>query len=510
MTQPGRGQTHVFLIVPHGAAARYLLRTGIVASLREGGATPVALVPNPDESYLREELEEQGVALERLQAPDVPEGLLQTTFSYVRQNVLGHSAQVATLRSRHANGRKVLARSRPLTARALDLPIGLLRRSQRLRRSVLRLEEALQTPRSHRRLFARYRPVLVVTTSPGWFLADALVLREAQAEGVRTAALVLGWDNPTSKGYLGARPDAVVAWSQGMARQLLEHHDLDAGRIVVGGSPQLDLYSRPDELPSREELFAEMGLDPQRRLVVFACRSPSTYSHNITAASVLADAMSAGRFGPNVQLVIRPHPINLRSDHRRPLLDYQELSDRHENLVIDSPSVSSEILSCDVPTADYRRLAGLIAHCDVLANAFSTTTLEAFLLDKPVVLISDEAHRAAGLSDLSPESRPFHLDTHMQSSFGAAKVARSFPELVEHVRAYLEDPSLDAPARRQLAEAECGPIDGRRAEHIGRYLVAQLATNGKGSPAPLRASVRSPTEERYPVLQDGARQGTLS
>jgi CDP-glycerol glycerophosphotransferase (TagB/SpsB family) len=191
-------------------------------------------------------------------------------------------------------------------------------------------------------------------------------------------------------------------------------------------------------------------------------------------------------------------------------LDYQELSDRHENLVIDSPSVSSEILSCDVPTADYRRLAGLIAHCDVLVNAFSTTTLEAFLLDKPVVLISDEAHRAAGLSDLSPESRPFHLDTHMQSSFGAAKVARSFPELVEHVRAYLEDPSIDAPARRQLAEAECGPIDGRRAEHIGRYLLAQLATNGKGSGAPLRAPVRSPTEERYPVLQDGARQETLS
>ncbi len=490
MTEPGRGQPHVFLVVPHGAAARYLLRTGIVTTLKEGGAIPVALVPNPNESYLRQELEEQGVAIECLEAPDVPEGLLQTTFAYLRQNILGRSAQVATLRSRHDNARKSLARSRPLTARLLDVPISLLRRSRLMRRSLLRLEEALQTPRSHRQLFERYRPAFLVTTSPGWFLADALVLREARREGVRTAALVLGWDNPTSKGYLGARPDVVVAWSERMARQLVEHHDLDAARIAVGGSPQLDLYARPAELPSREDLFAEMGLDPARRLVLFACRSPSTYSHNITAARVLAEAMTGGRLGPNLQLVVRPHPINLRSDHRRPLLDYEELSDRHENLVIDFPTVSSERMSCDVPAADYRRLAGLIAHCDVLVNAFSTTTLEAFLLDKPVVLLSDEAHRAAGLTDSSPESRPFHLDTHMQSSLGAVKVARSFEELIEHVDAYLEDPSLDAQARSRLAEVECGPLDGRRAEHIGRYLLAQLAANGERARMPLGPAAR--------------------
>ncbi len=474
-----------------------------MTALREGGATPVALVPNPNEGYLRRELEEQGIVVEKLEASDVPIGVLQTVFAYVRQSVLGRSAHVETLRSRHANARRGLARSKPLTARALDVAIRLLRRSRLMRRSLLRLEEVLQRPRAHRQLFRRYQPALVVTTSPGWFLADALLLREARREKVRTAALVLGWDNPTSKGYLGARPDVVVAWSEGMARQLVENHDLDPKRIVVGGAPQLDLYARPTELPARDEIFAELGLDPARRLVLFACRSPSSYGHNVTVAGVLADAMDGGRLAAPVQVVVRPHPINLRSDHRLPLLEYAEMSERHENLVIDVPAVSSERLSCDVPSADYRRLAGLIAHCDVLVNAFSTTTLEAFLLDKPVVLVSDEAHRAAGLADASLEGRPFHLDTHMQSSLGAARVARSFDELIAHVNTYLEDPTLDADARRRLIAAEGGPLDGRRGLHIGRYLVAQLAAAGERSEAPVPSGR---ARARHVALDDGSRQ----
>lgn len=506
MTEPGRGQHHVFLVVPHGAAARYLLRSGIVETLREGGVTPVALVPNPDESYLRHELEGQGVIIAQLEASEAPTGRVQTTLAYIRQNVLGQSTQVATLRSRYANARRNLARSRPTTARALDLPIRLLRRSRLMRRGLLRLEELLHHPRAHRQLFARYQPALLVTTSPGWFLTDAVMLREARREGVRTAALVLGWDNPTSKGYRGARPDVVVAWSERMATQLVAHHDLDAARIVVGGSPQLDIYARPTELPARDELFADMGLDPARRLVLFACRSPSTYSHNVTAARALAEAMARGRLGSLVQMVVRPHPINLRSDHRCPLLDYEDLSNLYDNLVIDFPTVMSERLSCDVPAADYLRLAGLIAHCDVLVNAFSTTTLEAFLLDKPVVLISDEAHRSAGLVDSSAEGRPFHLDTHMRSSLEAARVAHSFDELIQHVAAYLEDPSVDEEPRRKIALTECGPLDGRRGEHIGRHLVAQIASDGECPSTPLGFDPAKRAPVHYLVLEDGSRQ----
>ena len=466
----------MFLVAPHGAAARYLLRTDVVGTLIGGGARPLALVPNPDEPYLREELERKGVRVERLRAPETPSGALWTTLVYLRQNTLGGGATARTLQSRYANARAELARTKPLVARALDIPLRLLWRSRRLRRAALRAEARLFSPRPHRDLFARYRPALVVTTSPGWFLPDAIVLREAEREGVPTAATVVAWDNPTSKGYRGAEPDLTVAWSDAMTGQLVDHHDLDPRRIAVGGVPQFDPYLRPGALPSREELFTELGLDPERRLILFACRSPSTYSHNLTVAAVLADAIERDALEAPAQVVVRPHPINFRSDHRTPVTGYVELGEDREHLVIDVPVVSSERMACDVPEDDYRRLGGLMAHCDVLVNAFSTTTLEGFLLGRPVVLVSDEAHLSGDLGDDSREGRPFHLDTHMETVLerDAAQVARSFGQIPERVNAYLRDPELDAEARHAVAAHECGPADGLAGRRVGGLLLRSI------------------------------------
>lgn len=477
MTDPIRAHSHVFLVVPHGAAARYLLRTGVPEALSACGARMVALVPNPEEPYIRDELSERGVLVEQLRAPDKPSGRLWTTLVYLRQSTLGAGAAVQTLQARYRNARRGVARSHRVGAFVLDLVLRLLWRSAALRKALLGVEQLLCRPRLHRDLFRRYSPSLVVTTSPGWFLPDAVMLREAASEGVGTAALIVAWDNPTSKGYRGAEPDVVVAWSDRMARQIAEHHDIDPARIAVGGVPQFDVYHRSHELSSRDELFAKLGLDPARRLIVLACRSPSTYAHNVTVATRLAEAIDSGWLQQPAQLVVRPHPINFRSDHRRPMFEYIDLAQRFRNVTTDVPAVSSERLSCDVPESDYRRLAALLAHCDVLVNAFSTTTLEACLLDKPVVLVSQDAHRADGLRDDSPEGRPFHLDTHMEPvlAAGAARVAATFDEVVDAVDAYLGDPSADAPARARVAAEECGPTDGRSGKRIGRFLVSMFA-----------------------------------
>jgi hypothetical protein len=465
-------------------------------------------VPNPDEPYIREELERKGVRVEPLRAPTSPSGFLWTTLVYLRQNTLGRGATARTLQSRYANARAELARTKPLVAFALDLPLRLLWRSRRLRRAALRAEERLFSPRRHRDLFARYRPALVVTTSVGWFLPDAVVLREAKREGVPTAATVVAWDNPTSKGYRGAEPDLTVAWSDAMSRQLIDHHDLDPRRIAVGGVPQFDPYVRPGELPSREALFRELDLDPERRLILFACRSPSSYSRNLTVAAVLSDAIERDALEAPAQAVVRPHPINFRSDHRAPMTAYRELAERHEHLVIDVPIVSSELMACDVPEDNYRRLGALMAHCDVLVNAFSTTTLEGFLLGRPVVLVSDEAHRSEDSADEAREDRPFHLDTHMEAVVerDAARVARSFREIPECVNAYLRNPELDAEARHAVAAHECGPADGLAGRRVGSLLLQSIGW--EAWPAARSGVQPSREQAANSRLSDPGREGT--
>ncbi|MGI8631742.1 MAG: CDP-glycerol glycerophosphotransferase family protein [Solirubrobacterales bacterium] len=474
----------MFLVAPYGAAARYLLRTEILDSLIAAGTRVIALVPNPRERYLREELGAKGVELDLLQVPDRPTGRVRSGLGYLRQNTLGgRLPKTLALRAEVAD--RGLRRSHPLLSRLLNGLLALLRRSAALRRGLIRAEAALGPRDLHRELFERHRPSLVVTASPGWFYTDAVVLGEAARRGIRTVAGVVGWDNPTSKGYRGASPDLTLAWSRRMVNELVEHHDLDPLRISVTGVPQFDMYHRPTELYSRAELFSRLGLDPERRLVVFAGRSPTTYAHNLTVAEVLAQASENGLLDEEAQLVVRPHPINFRADHEFEPSHFLALADRFAHVVVDLPVVASAEMSCDVPESDYRKLASLLVHCDVLVNVFSTTTLEAFLVDRPVVLVSDETGSADTDTREAPEARAFRLDTHMEPlvKTGAAAVAHSFDQLVPAVGAALRDPQRGRAARRRIVEQECGPLDGRAGRRAGRLILEQLGQMPERWPA---------------------------
>jgi hypothetical protein len=459
-----------------GFAARYLLRTDIFATLKAAGLRIVILTPNPDEPYMADEFADDQVILERLgvewtDARLVLRSRLWSLLYYLRKYTIAQGHRSESLQDKYAQFDAVLrARSRVL-ATAFRVAVKGLWRSRTLRRLLLAAETRLFSPGVHAALFDRYAPALVVTTSPGWFLPDAIILREAAARAVPTATVVLSWDNPTSKGYRGAEPQETIVWSDEMARQLAEHHDYPLERTVVAGVPHFDIYVREGALPTGEELCEQLGLDPQRRLIVFATSSPEIFGSNAAVAEALARAVASDAFGAPCQLVVRLHPINFRPDRRTPLDDYLRLAATYEHTRLDIPEIRSDRLLMDMAALDGRRLGALIKHCDVLVNVFSTTTLEAFLVDRPVVLISSELDSDPATGGRQKE---FHDYEHMSSVVGerAARIARSLPELVEHVRAYLADPSLDRDGRRRVAERELGPSDGSAGRRIGEALLA--------------------------------------
>lgn len=499
---PDGGRRTAFLVVEQGFAARFLLRTDVLAALTEAGVRVVVLAPNPDERYLIDELAPQGVRVEPLRARR--EVVQRSRWWWLVHNLrtftLGEPWRSRAFLDYYRGFRRQVAADHPAVSRCIHLALWPLWRSRRLRRALLAAEARLFTRDLHRDLFDRYRPDLVVTTSPGWFLPDALVLREARRRGVRTAAVVLAWDNPTNKGYRGADPDLTVVWSERMADQIVRHHDYPRERILVGGVPHFDPYLRPDGLPSRDELFAQLGLDPGRRLVLFATRSPASYPHSPIVAEALARAVSDGAFGHPSQLVVRLHPVSFRPGYHLPLEEYRRLSEGKAHVHLDVPTVLSQALRSDMPASETTRLGALIKHCDVLVNVFSTTSLEALLVDRPVVMVSPDAHLSAGNHAAAPAPewpREFADYEHTRELVerGAARVADSLPQLVEEVRRYLDDPERDGHGRREAAARECGPMDGRSGRRIGGYLLeAMAATPADGAVAPQPRPERAPAE----------------
>lgn len=476
----------VFLVVHMGFAARYLLRTDIFSTLRAAGLRIVVLTPNPDEPYMVEEFADENVVLEGLRvdwgdATIALNSRLWSLFFYLRKFTIGDGHRSEALQDKYREFNDLVRTRSRLLAAGFRLALNALWRSRALRKLLLALETNLFTPAVHRDLFDRYEPRLVVTTSPGWFLPDAVVLREAAGRGIVTATAVLSWDNPTSKGYRGADPDQTIVWSDEMARQVAEHHDYPRQRIVIAGVPHFDDYVRDDALPPRHELFERLGLDPVRRLIVFATGSPGTFRSNVAVAEALARAAESDALGVPCELVIRVHPINFRPDYQTPLDEFRRLAAAFEHTSLDIPEIRSDRLRVDMAASDGLRLGSLIKHCDVLVNIFSTTTLEAFLVDRPVVLVSShvEVKRADGQRDFDGyQHMSFVIDER------AARVATSIPEIIEHVRAYLADESLDREGRRRVAVRELGPTDGSAGRRAGESLIGLLGLTA------------SPTEQR--------------
>ena len=74
-------------------------------------------------------------------------------------------------------------------------------------------------------------------------------------------------------------------------------------------------------------------------------------------------------------------------------------------------------------------------------------------------------------------ARRYYRFTHYVNitRHGAVAVAATPEELVTYVARYLQDPSLDAEARRRVVLEQCQFVDGRAAERVGDCLLEDLA-----------------------------------
>ncbi len=483
----------VMLVVTQGFSARYLLRTGILARLRERGAKVVVLTPNADEAYFRAEMEAAGVAVELLRAKEqtAQRSSLWWLFYHLRSYSLGDAKHSPAFITKYQGLHARLRKDKPVVAFCVNLAAKALWRSRVLRKTLLATETRLFPLDLHGEAFDRHRPDVVLTTTLGYTLADAVVLREAKRRGLRTAAAISGWDNPSSKGYRGADVDRVFAWSETMADQIVRFQDVPRDRIAVEGVAHFDRYVTDGALWDRETLCARTGLDPGRRIILFATSTPGAYGHNTDIVRGLIAALEAGRFGA-AQLVVRLHPIFFRSDHVAPLAELEALAAEHPHLHLDIPDVVSQELRCDLDDTDNVRFSSLVAHCDLLTCLFSTTTLEAFVAGRPVVFATWTAHlesqnAPAGDQPDGDPQRPWHEFTHIRQvvESGAVPVAASLPALVDAIAATLENPARGAAQRDAVARAECGPTDGHAGTRIADGVLSLV-------PAPAAAQTAAP------------------
>lgn len=322
------------------------------------------------------------------------------------------------------------------------------------------------------------RADLVVSTS--CVVRDEVpYLLAAEELGIPTLGCILSFDNLTSKGILPVFDDYAV-WSPRMADEVLRlYPDRDPARIHVTGTPQFDVHRREALRWSRARTLERLGLEASDRYLAFAANC-AAYTPS-EPALVRAFLQHAGRHPVlrDHRLVVRPHPGD---DPAR----WSGLAESDRRLVMSWPRSADGRFSSEEAQA---RLVSTLAHADACLNMASTMSLDAAVLDTPVVCV------AFALPEGSLEdwlAAACYATTHYApiAVSGGVRLARSLDALVEETAAAVVAPDRDRAARARLVNDVCGPTDGGAAGRIAA-LIGRLV----GSPGASAGACSGPMRE---------------
>ena len=305
--------------------------------------------------------------------------------------------------------------------------------------------------------------------------------REAIRNNVPVCSVILSWDNTSGMGMPGYPADYVVAWSRSMRQELIELNDIPKEKIFVGGIAHFDTYFQSDMLLSKDALYEKMGLDPEKKTIFYATKSPKRFPWGPELLEEIAILIEKGEIESDTQILVRVHPLHYRKYNGRPLFNdiickYEEIGLRYDHVVINEPKTSSKKIDFDLAESETLLVSSILKHSDVMINMFSTMMLEAAIFQLPSINICIREKCRAELGTSRQDIMVDYVQTHNQRVIqtGGVRTVFTMAELCQAINRYLKHPHLDHEKRDIIVQNEIGPCPGKAGEFVGTYIAGLL------------------------------------
>ncbi len=464
----------------HGLAVVYFLQSEVVSRLLEAGVEVVLLSDDALVERLRQRFGRPGLIFEGLRLEQAKRYFreesyrLQWWLDFFRRagasNRINLEAVESYIRQVEYEARARRKQLMPFAKAA----VGVLRRSRAARQALVRLQRRF-TPHLYDDLFARYRPDLVIAATPGWRY-DRYLLRDAAAQGIPTAAVIVGWDNSSSYSLPGAPVEHITCWSEIQKEELVLGSDWSPERVHIGGIPSYDGYFLQQWVMPREDYFRLHGLDPERKLIAYAC-SFVTFSPNIQNVEALARLVAEERLDFPAQLLVRLHPNHFMDQVPRFAREREQilaLARQYPHVHVVEPVPLGGSLG-HYSGEDMPEKSSMMAHADVFTTVYSTMVVETAIHDTPVVSVCID----------HPEGWPGHFSLRLSEiggwpthsrfrASGAGKVVYDEAGLQAALNEYLTRPQAEAEARQAFIRRECTYTDGSAGRHTAEFFLRLL------------------------------------
>jgi len=450
----------VFITVNDGSIARNILRSFVLEKILQHDDIHVGLIAHADkEEFYRTEFGSTRVSV--FGVPGRSRSFFERIVSYCIRNGLRTETILMDQRT-HMEGRYIAF----VVKRVFIYIFG---RSRIFHLFVRKLFLFRPVPKSMQELFSQEKPDMLFSTDVQIDLDfDATIA--AHKNNIPVVGMVRSWDNPTSRG--GLVPyihTSLLVWSPYIAGKMEHVQHYPRERIRLVGIPHFDWYTK-DIIVPREKFFQKFGIDPKKKMILFAGIGDFHAPHEIEVLELIARAFGEHKIenADNCVLVFRPHPA-FRFD--------EDSVKRLKNVVFDS-GISSysgrDRSSWEMEQEQVVYLANSLAHCDVLVTTASTMTVDAVAFDKPVVCVAFDG------TSIEPYWRSVRRFYHDYSHYIALSRIKGFAiaytreSLVAHINEYLNNPNLDAGGRKRIRDEFIWKLDGHSAERIADILLKTL------------------------------------
>lgn len=463
---------HIGIVLSHGFAGRELLYSGVATTLQAAGHRVSLLAA----SSLSSDVVSWAESREMHITPIDDRRLFREYYwhQFRKQLFLRYRPTVVVQRLNDT-----LRRENPVINTLFAVGTRLLLGRPRLQSSYCRVERMIYRAPKISRLIRGLALDLVIVTTPGLYVADLRVLRAVCRKRTLTMCVLLSWDILTAKGLFAERVDRWTVWGETGRQELVGLHYCRPDQIEICGAAHFDVYADRERIGPRDEILAQMGLNPGAR-TLFVGLGPSDYYGDQPA--LVADLVHvAKQLDTPIQLICRVHPQFAPPDLVEALQAILEAAEMP--FFLDIPALHQASAEGRVQEDDSLRLARALSASDVTVNIASTLSLDALALDKPVVNIGYDVNgipQASGSSAASLYDYP-HYSKIVET--GAVRVAWSREELLECIASYLRRPGLEGAERREAVSRFLHKVDGRSKARIVDAILRFLAA-GQGSSTP--------------------------
>ncbi|MCD6401762.1 MAG: CDP-glycerol glycerophosphotransferase family protein [Anaerolineales bacterium] len=469
----------VFISADHGLALIYFLQSDVISTLIKGGTEVILFTAGSLKSKVNERFGQSGLIIEdlRLEAAtkyaQEEHGAIQWWLNFFRR--AGPSARM-NLETVNNYVHWIETESKGMRKKIFPLVkagVWLMRHSRIVRKILVNMQNQF-TPDIYGDYFERYKPDLVIGSTPGWRL-DRYLLREAAARGIQTAAIVQGWDNPSSHALPGAKVEWITCWSQPQKEELINGSDWQSNQINIGGIPAYDGYFEQRWLMPKKEYYRLHNLDPNKKLLGYAC-SFVTYSPNIQNIRALIDLVVSDRLAEPCQLLIRLHPNHFTNVPRwaNEREQIRELVGEYSDVYLVEPVPLGEEFGY-YSGEDMPEKTSMMAYSDVFLTVYSTMVVEASIHERPIVsvTINSETGWSGQYSLKLTEIGKWPTHSRFRAS-GAGLVVSDKDALCDAINTYLKDPKIDLDAQRAFIKRECTFTDGSSGRRTGEYFLSLI------------------------------------